>query len=50
MRAPGCRPQTRPSCVASKGTYGSVAPFHLGKYLDEEVFRFNERKDLTAGA
>lgn len=27
-----------------KGTYVSVAPFHLQRYVDEEVFRFNERK------
>jgi transposase-like protein len=27
-----------------KGTYVSVEPFHLGKYLDEQVFRYNERK------
>ncbi|HEX4738129.1 MAG TPA: IS1595 family transposase [Allosphingosinicella sp.] len=27
-----------------KGTYISVEPFHLGRYVDEQVFRFNERK------
>lgn len=27
-----------------KGTYVSVEPFHLGRYLDEQVFRFDERK------
>lgn len=27
-----------------KGTYVSVEPFHLARYLDEQVFRFNERK------
>lgn len=27
-----------------KGTYTSVEPFHLGRYVDEQVFRFNERK------
>ena len=27
-----------------KGTYVSVEPFHLSKYLDEQMFRFNERK------
>ena len=27
-----------------KGTYVSVEPFHLFRYLDEEAFRFNERK------
>jgi hypothetical protein len=28
-----------------KGTYVSVEPFHLFRYLDEEVFRFNNRQD-----
>ena len=27
-----------------KGTYISVEPYHLFRYLDEQVFRFNERK------
>jgi ISXO2-like transposase domain len=27
-----------------KGTYVSVEPFHLFRYLDEQVFRYNERK------
>ena len=27
-----------------KGTYISIAPFHTFRYLDEEVFRFNNRK------
>jgi transposase-like protein len=27
-----------------RGTYISVEPFHLGRYVDEQVFRFNERK------
>ena len=27
-----------------KGTYVSVEPFHLFRYLDEQVFRFNNRK------
>jgi transposase-like protein len=26
------------------GTYVSVAPFHLFRYVDEQTFRFNERK------
>jgi transposase-like protein len=30
---------------AIRGTYVSVEPFHLFRYLDEEAFRFNERKD-----
>jgi hypothetical protein len=29
---------------AIKGTYVSVEPFHLFRYLDEETFRYNERK------
>jgi transposase-like protein len=29
---------------ALKGTYVSVDPAHLFRYLDEQVFRFNERK------
>jgi transposase-like protein len=31
-----------------KGTYVSVEPFHLFRYLDEEVFRFNNRRDDDA--
>ncbi|MBZ5646214.1 MAG: IS1595 family transposase [Acidobacteriia bacterium] len=27
------------------GTYVSVEPFHLHRYLDEQVFRYNNRKD-----
>jgi hypothetical protein len=26
------------------GTYVSVEPFHLFRYLDEQVYRFNNRK------
>ena len=29
---------------AIKGTYVSVEPFHLFRYIDEEAFRFNTRK------
>lgn len=29
-----------------KGTYVSVEPFHLFRYLDEQAFRFNNRKSL----
>ena len=29
---------------AIKGTYVSVEPFHLFRYLDEQCFRYNERK------
>lgn len=31
-----------------KGTYVSVAPEHLQKYVEEQVFRFNERKGKDA--
>lgn len=27
------------------GTYISVEPFHLFRYLDEQMFRYNNRKD-----
>jgi transposase-like protein len=30
---------------ALKGTYISVEPFHLFRYLDEQVYRYNNRKD-----
>ncbi|HUI06303.1 MAG TPA: IS1595 family transposase [Verrucomicrobiae bacterium] len=32
-----------------RGTYVSVEPFHLFRYLDEQAFRFNERKNTDAG-
>jgi transposase-like protein len=32
---------------ALKGTYISVEPFHLFRYLDEQAFRFNNRKDMN---
>ena len=28
------------------GTYVAVEPFHLFRYLDEQMFRFNNRKDI----
>jgi transposase-like protein len=31
---------------ALKGTYVSVEPFHLFRYLDEQAFRFNHRRDM----
>jgi len=31
-----------------KGTYVSVEPFHLFRYLDEQAFRFNKRKGTDA--
>jgi transposase-like protein len=33
---------------AIKGTYVSVEPFHLFRYLDEQVYRFNNRKSSDA--
>ena len=33
---------------AIKGTYVSCEPFHLHRYLDEEVYRFNTRKQTDA--
>ncbi|HTX20957.1 MAG TPA: IS1595 family transposase [Candidatus Aquilonibacter sp.] len=32
-----------------KGTYVSVEPFHLFRYLDEQAFRFNERQNTDKG-
>jgi len=32
---------------AIKGTYVSVEPFHLFRYLDEQTFRYNNRKDMN---
>lgn len=32
-----------------KGTYVSVEPFHLFRYLDEQAFRYNNRKDMDDG-
>jgi hypothetical protein len=31
-----------------KCTYISLEPFHLFRYLDEQAFRFNERKGTDA--
>ena len=33
---------------ALKGAYVSVEPFHLFRYLDEQAFRFNNRKGTDA--
>jgi transposase-like protein len=33
---------------ALKGTYVSVEPFHLFRYLDEQAYRFNNRKATDA--
>jgi hypothetical protein len=32
-----------------RGTYVSVEPFHLFRYLGEQAFRFNERENTDAG-
>jgi transposase-like protein len=32
-----------------KGTYVSIEPFHLFRYIDEQSFRFNTRKDNDQG-
>ena len=31
------------------GTYVSVEPFYLACYLDEQAFRYNNRKDMNDG-
>jgi len=28
------------------GTYVSVEPYHLGRYLDEQIFRYNNRRKM----
>jgi len=32
---------------AINGTYVSVEPFHLFRYLDEQSFRYNNRKNMN---
>ncbi len=32
------------------GTYVSIEPFHLFRYLDEQSFRYNNRKNMDAKA
>ena len=32
-----------------KGTYVSIEPFHLSRYLDEQMFRYNSRLDMNDG-
>lgn len=32
-----------------KGTYVSVEPYHLFRYVDEQAFRFNNRLDMNDG-
>ena len=31
------------------GTYVSVEPYHLFRYIDEQAFRYNNRKDMNDG-
>ena len=31
------------------GTYVAVEPFHLDRYLDEQMFRFNNRLGMNDG-
>ena len=31
------------------GTYVSVEPFHLFRYVDEQAFRYNNRKPMSDG-
>ncbi len=35
---------------AIKGTYVAVEPFHLSRYVDEQAFRYNNRKTVTVAA
>jgi transposase-like protein len=35
---------------AIKGTYVSVQPFQLARYVDEQVFRYNQRRDPSGDA
>jgi hypothetical protein len=34
--------------AGDQGPYVSVEPFHLFRYLDEQAYRFNNRKDNDA--
>ena len=34
---------------AIRGTYVNVDPFHLIRYVDEQAFRYNNRKDVDGG-
>jgi transposase-like protein len=34
---------------AIRGTYVNVEPFHLVRYVDEQVFRYNTRSDVDGG-
>jgi hypothetical protein len=39
------QPDEQPAKRTLKGTYVSVEPFHLFRYLDEQAFRFNYREE-----
>ena len=41
-------PYGSPASAGSNGTYVSVESFHLFRYLDEQTYRYNNRK-LTDG-
>ncbi len=45
----GSRTSGRCSSAALHGTYVSVGPEHLFRYLDERVFTFNERRLADLG-
>jgi hypothetical protein len=34
---------------AIRGTYVNVEPFHLIRYVDEQVFRYNNRGEVDGG-
>ena len=38
---------TGPAEARISGTYVSVEPFHLFRYLDEQAYRYNNRKDMN---
>ena len=46
-----CKVKFRPSQLKHgiNGTYVSVEPFHLFRYLDEQTFRYNSREDMNDG-
>jgi hypothetical protein len=50
---PSASPQGNPAQPllkrSIKGTYVSVEPFHLFRYVDEQAFRFNNRLPLSDG-
>ena len=36
-----------PGRIRLNGTYVSVEPFHLFRYIDEQAFRYNNRKGMN---